>query len=151
MTGLNHAATGVLVAVIVKQPALALPLAFLSHFAVDAVPHFDHKDLLLRPRLFRTVVGLDAVLTVLLLVILAGILNIPSWLVIASGLLATLPDLMWLSAILRGKIDNPAGENLLAKINGFHKNIQSWEGSRGAYVEIVWFSVILAFILKIGR
>jgi len=91
------------------------------------------------------------VLTVLLLVILAGILNIPSWLVIASGLLATLPDLMWLSAILRGKIDNPAGENLLAKINGFHKNIQSWEGSRGAYVEIVWFSVILAFILKIGR
>ena len=41
MTATNHVATGVLIAVVVPDPWVALPLAFASHFVCDALPHFD--------------------------------------------------------------------------------------------------------------
>ncbi len=40
MTGLNHVLTGSAIALIVRQPLLAAPLAFLSHFLLDVTPHF---------------------------------------------------------------------------------------------------------------
>lgn len=36
-----HTVVGVVIALLVKQPLLVLPLAFLSHFVLDAVPHWD--------------------------------------------------------------------------------------------------------------
>lgn len=41
MTAINHALTGALIGCVVSNPAIALPLAFLSHFALDAIPHYD--------------------------------------------------------------------------------------------------------------
>ena len=43
MTATNHALTGATIATLVRQPYLAIPLAFLSHFFCDALPHFDIK------------------------------------------------------------------------------------------------------------
>jgi hypothetical protein len=40
MTGFNHGMAGAVIALTVKQPVLAVPLAFLSHFATDMIPHF---------------------------------------------------------------------------------------------------------------
>ncbi len=40
MTGFNHAVTGALIAGAVGNPFLAIPLAFASHFVLDAIPHF---------------------------------------------------------------------------------------------------------------
>ena len=40
MTTTAHALTGAAIAVVIKKPKLAIPLAFLSHFACDALPHF---------------------------------------------------------------------------------------------------------------
>lgn len=42
MTIVNHAAVGAVIALYVKQPALAVPLAFLSHFIMDGLPHFGY-------------------------------------------------------------------------------------------------------------
>jgi len=36
-----HTMMGVAIATVVNQPLLALPLSFLSHFALDVVPHWD--------------------------------------------------------------------------------------------------------------
>jgi hypothetical protein len=40
MTISNHFATGALIAYAIKQPYLAFPLAFVSHFALDVLPHY---------------------------------------------------------------------------------------------------------------
>lgn len=36
-----HTVAAVAIATVVKQPELALPLAFLSHFVLDCIPHWD--------------------------------------------------------------------------------------------------------------
>jgi hypothetical protein len=42
MTATNHAITGAIIAVVIDKPVIALPLALLSHFAQDALPHFGY-------------------------------------------------------------------------------------------------------------
>ena len=44
MTATNHALSGALIGLAVMQPILALPLAFVSHFMLDAVPHFGFDE-----------------------------------------------------------------------------------------------------------
>ena len=41
MTATGHAIIGTVIAAKIGNPAIALPLAVLSHFAADAVPHWD--------------------------------------------------------------------------------------------------------------
>ncbi|MBI2588950.1 hypothetical protein HYW35_01970 [Candidatus Saccharibacteria bacterium] len=150
MTGINHAITGALVAVAVKQPALALPMAFLSHFVIDAIPHYDHKDLLGRRRLYKIVLVLDAILSLGLLVVLVMILKQPPWIIISCGLLGILPDAMWLPTILQGRLPRINKATLLGQLRQFHKTIQWSEGRRGLYVEIMWFMAMLILVLYIG-
>lgn len=41
-----HTVVAVAVATVVEQPALALPLAFFSHFVLDSIPHWDPPALI---------------------------------------------------------------------------------------------------------
>ncbi|MGA3150452.1 MAG: hypothetical protein ABSD10_02475 [Candidatus Saccharimonadales bacterium] len=148
MTGLNHAATGALVAVVIKQPELALPLALLAHFAIDAIPHWDYG---LTGLARKIAMGSDLSLSIILLIILAIVLVIPGWLVITCGLLCMAPDVMWLPEILQGKPPKIYQSGLLGQLRRYHKTIQRVELPRGLYVEMVWFAIALAFILVIGR
>ncbi|MFZ1324307.1 MAG: hypothetical protein WAQ57_04090 [Candidatus Saccharimonadales bacterium] len=43
MHTVNHAAAGAGIALAVRQPLLALPLALASHFVLDALPHYGKK------------------------------------------------------------------------------------------------------------
>ena len=148
MTGLNHAATGALVAVAVKQPTLALPLALVTHFAIDAIPHWNYK---LTGRLRKIVMRSDLILSLGLLITLALVLSGPSWLVIACGLLCIAPDAMWLPEILHGKPPVIHKSTLVGHMRQLHRKVQWKEFAPGLYVEAVWFAVVLGFILKIGR
>lgn len=40
-----HTMAAIAIATVVKQPELALPLAFLSHFVLDFIPHWDPSAL----------------------------------------------------------------------------------------------------------
>lgn len=40
-----HTVVAVAIATAIKQPELALPLAFLSHFVLDFIPHWDPPEL----------------------------------------------------------------------------------------------------------
>jgi len=79
------------------------------------------------------------------------ILKVAGWLIVACGLLAIAPDLMWLPVIIKARNVSFKGEGIMAKLKRFHKFVQWSEGPWGAYVEIFWLVLMLALILRIGR
>ena len=148
MTGLNHAVTGALVAVAIKQPAIALPAAFLSHFAIDMLPHWDYKIPGLA-RMRRLVIGIDFLASFWLIFLVSILLPESGWLALAGGFLAIVPDAMWLPYILHG-VQSPAHKNTLLHIaRRFHLKIQWSETSIGLAVEAAWFVLMLTLLIKV--
>ncbi|KKR05412.1 MAG: hypothetical protein UT33_C0011G0123 [Candidatus Peregrinibacteria bacterium GW2011_GWC2_39_14] len=43
MLGTVHMLTGAVIGKVVEKPELIIPIAFLSHFVLDAIPHYDFK------------------------------------------------------------------------------------------------------------
>lgn len=148
MTATNHALTGAIVAMAVKQPVIALPLAFLSHYILDAIPHFGiHEDDVAKRNvhwLFRTVVSVDTVLVVTLLIAipLLGDIHVSAWLILCGMLAGIAPDSVWIYRhvhFMYRKIERPFG-----KISHLHQRIQWFEKPWGLPVEIVW--VVLSLV-----
>lgn len=137
MVGLNHALTGALVAVAIDEPLVSLPVALLSHFLIDALPHWNYQikgNRKLRPM----VIGIDLVLSTVGIAALALVLDVSAWLFFLGGLLAILPDLMWLPYIINGKPVPRDNMSLLHIIRRFHFRIQWSESYKGALVEVAW-------------
>lgn len=60
MTATSHALIGTVIAAKISNPALAIPLAFASHFIADMIPHWDellNKKTKTKNRLFFETVG----------------------------------------------------------------------------------------------
>lgn len=149
MTGLNHAVTGALVAVVVKEPLIALPVALLSHFVIDSLPHWDYA-VPNHPAIRRLVIGSDMMLSLLLIVALALVAGDKAWLVLACGFLAILPDSMWLPYILYGKPSLTDKNTPLNLLRRFHFKIQWSESPAGIFVEMAWFAAMLGLFLTIA-
>ena len=141
MTATNHALTGAAIAVLVPQPILALIAAFVSHFILDALPHFgldleaEERD---RHKMFRIVLLIDIILAV------AAFIAVPIvaahyaawWLVIACMALAYAPDLVWVYRFFQAA---RAGEYAPhGRFALFHHKIQWGESPHGIIVEIAW-------------
>lgn len=146
MTATNHAVTGALIGLIIGQPLIALPVAFLSHFVCDAIPHFDPSmptEQWIRTRRFRNLLIADASLCVMLVVILA-VTQPANWLLAAfCAFLATSPDFFWINQFVtarQGKVWRP---NLFSR---FAIAIQWFTAPIGAVVEAVWFVSALALL-----
>jgi hypothetical protein len=141
MTAANHALTGALIGLAVGNPAVAVPLAFVSHFVLDAVPHYDPPgDSLTRIRshrfLYEQLIA-NAILCIVLVVALA--LSRPAhWLTAAfSAFAAASPDLMWIPKFIMAKRQNrlrPNG-NWLTR---FHSRLQWRTGP-----ELWWFELLI--------
>jgi hypothetical protein len=153
VTATNHAATGALIAMAVKQPWLAIPFAFLSHFILDAIPHFGiHEDDVIKRNghwLFRTVVAADVLLAVTLFIALpiAGRHTVAWGLILACMTSAFLPDATWIYRYfgeIRTKLARPHGW-----YDWFHQKIQWSEKPWGLIIEIVWFSAIIGTTMKL--
>lgn len=145
MTSSNHVMTGAVIALSVRQPALAIPLAFMSHFVMDAIPHFGiyENDVLRRNKhwLFRSVLGVDLALMVVLLVVLPHLAAqvLAPWIVFSSMLAAVLPDSVWVYRFareVRTKKWEPGGW-----YPRWHQAIQWYEHPPGLIIEVAWFSV----------
>jgi hypothetical protein len=146
MMALNHAVTGAIIGLSVDEPAAALPLAFASHFALDAIPHYDPPAPKGLAYLFRSkrflyeVILLNGGLCLLLVVILA-ISRPKHWLTAAiCAFLATSPDLFWaprfVSARRTGK-DLPLNNRFWR----FHDRIQWKTAPRLIWLELAWLAV----------
>jgi len=149
MTGLNHAVTGALVAVVASEPVVAFPAALASHFAIDSLPHWNYQ--IPGHQKFRSAaIGFDLLASILLLALLAVFLDAQWWLVSLSGLIAILPDTMWLPYILSGQLVAADGNSLLHRARRFHQKIQWSETAKGLYVEMAWFFSISVFLLTVS-
>jgi len=100
MTAINHALTGAAIGLVVSNPVIALPLAFLSHFVCDAIPHYDApgtaaERIVSNRLIYEQIIG-GAVLCFFLVLSLA-LLRPHNWILAAvAAFLAASPDLLWI-------------------------------------------------------
>lgn len=147
MVATNHALTGAIIGLSIGSP-IALPLAFLSHFVLDSIPHFGDDDKRISKLSFILQLLIDAGFCGLLVVGLFFSGN-PSWVLVAfCAFLAASPDFMWLPRFLRarqGRKEAVATNPVLR----FHSWIQWFQRPIGAVVEIVWLAGSLLILAKI--
>lgn len=151
MTATNHALSGALVGAIITQPVLAIPLAFASHFILDAIPHFGLDDIgghtsKKNTKIFHRILIIDAIL--LLSVFVWFFVIGASWLVITCAIVAGSPDFVWAYRyIFQEKFgrQKPRSKNWL---NNFHAKIQT-QTINGAFIEAS-FAVIFVLSLSIN-
>jgi hypothetical protein len=151
MTATNHAMTGALLGFVIGEPLLAIPLAFLSHFVCDALPHFGSNqpnNIWLKSKAFRNLLITDASLCVVLVICLA--LTRPHhWVLMCiCAFIATSPDLASINLYRYGKMNKPWHPSLFSRFAG---KIQWFERPVGAAVEIVWAAGAIVLLLTIIR
>ena len=150
MTATNHALTGAVVALAVREPLLVLPLAVLSHFILDMLPHFGihEEDTVKRNAhwLFRTVVSVDTVVVVSLLVAVPLLANgdLNGWIILLGMIGGLLPDSVWIYRFIRMMRKMPLKP--YGKISSFHQYIQWFEKPLGLPIEFAWMFVALVVI-----
>lgn len=151
MTATNHALTGAIIGLTIDKPLLAIPLAFLSHFVCDAIPHFKFAgdfDNVAKSSKFARYLIIEAFLC--FLIVLGLYLKQPfHWQVAAiCAFLATSPDFMWIRKFISAKHNKKFHETLFDK---FASKIQWFQRPIGAVVEIVWFGAALTvYFILIG-
>lgn len=149
MTATNHALTGAIIGLTITNPVLALSLAFISHYVLDALPHFRPsipEEELLRSKGFAIYLAGEAFLCFLLVVVL--FLSHPvNWFVAAiCAFVAAAPDL------LSVKIYNTVRSGHVRKDNAYTRfaaKIQWFERPIGAVVEVVWFGCAVVILEKL--
>jgi hypothetical protein len=148
MTATNHALTGALIGISVGHP-VALVLAFVSHFVLDALPHYGTglpPEILYKTKAFRNYLFAEAALCfgVVLLLFFA---RPEFWLLaVFCAFVAAAPDLLSINhfRITRGgKVWKP---NLYSR---FASGIQWFERPVGAVVEITWLAAVGFTLVKL--
>lgn len=144
MTATNHVLTGTLIGLTVHHPALAIVLAVVSHFVLDAIPHFASPSM--TGKKLAPLLATDA--TCALLILFGLVIVQPQYwlLAVVCGIAAASPDLMWFPVWvqdLRGEKHKPL--NIFQK---FHSKIQWAEKPYNYPYEIVWFLVCLVTLVK---
>lgn len=145
MTAPNHALTGAIIGLTITNPYIALPVAILSHFVCDAIPHYDppgknNQERLASKRFILEQLVAGAILCFLLVVALA-ITRPEHWVIAAiCAFSAASPDLLWIPRFVHrlrtGKDREPKWWLLR-----FHAYIQWKTGTNFWWVEAVWFVV----------
>lgn len=142
MTATNHALTGAAIAMVVRQPALALPLALVAHFVMDIIPHSD-----LNIKEITADVLFGVLLIISLALFLSGTFSV--WLMLACAFLCASPDLVWGWRYYKLRDKDKIILEPMSSFSRWHQKIQWSESRPGIYVEVVWFVatvwIILAF------
>ena len=141
MTTTNHAITGALIATVVKQPYLAIPLAFASHFVCDLIPHFELKwEFNSKKMWVRLAADGLAALAVAVFLVYSGVRN--PFLLAVSGFAAMSPDLAWLYY----GINKDRAKDWLSRQ---HARFNWWQKPAGIVIEIAWLIAGISLILKL--
>lgn len=144
MTATNHVLTGAVIVSVVPNPVLGLTLALLSHFVLDALPHFGRLKWAHNDRQFFVALATDCFLAASVLVVLC-LTQPTNWvLLVAGGIVAASPDLMWFPLWLNDIRHIP--NRPLNRLEQFHSKIQWGERPWGYLIEIP-YGVVMALIL----
>lgn len=148
MTGSNHVVMGALVGALVAQPIIAIPLAFFSHFVLDALPHYghEHDERYWLTKNYRRVLVADALLTTSLFLYLL-LVQPQNWgLMFVCAAVAVLPDALWIPYYLHDlKYPESKQRRPLSRLL---KKIQLGERPWGIYVELVFLAIILSILFN---
>ena len=145
MTATNHTITGILIAAVVKEHAVALPAALASHLLLDMLPHYGGKKLSQKSKRFKIMLAVDCGVAASILFLVAAAQPTGWLLMVSCGILAASPDLLWLPNWLRmlaGKKLKPRN-----KLEYFLGCIQWCERPWGWIVEIVYYVAALMLLL----
>lgn len=149
MTATSHAITGAVIALVIKEPVLAYPLALLSHFVCDIIPHVGIKSIderITNQKKVRAIyiIDLSLLMSFLTALVFAGA---PIF-VFLCVILAGLPDVVWAYRYaFKEKFGTikPGKHNFF---NHFHSSIQWSETLKyGLPVETL-YACILLFIMN---
>lgn len=154
MTASNHMLTGAAIAVMVRQPLLAILLAIISHYLLDTMPHFgieeEEVEEKRKGRLFWTVFAIDVALLVAWLALLPHMLDshIAPWIVWTTMIAAYIPDAVWLYRFAYRQVTGRYKRR--SKLTQFHANIQH-EYVWGIVIEAIWCSALLGGLMAVAR
>lgn len=131
MTGFNHAAVGGFIGKFLPLP-IAIPVAIVSHFVLDALPHYGIPHTRRNEHFWRIFYIIDFVAA---WVLLGGtLLYRQDYAMFWSALAATSPDFIWVARVIRTKsFDLSQHKSKFAK---WHASIQRYERPWGIYIEV---------------
>lgn len=135
----NHALTGVVLGLSIENEVVLVPVAFASHFVLDATPHFGGSQINFKsPRwLLLGAVDFTMACSVVVVACLVWPRRIPH--VLLGAFFACLPDLFYIPEIMFGwKLDGA--------LRKFHSGIQWSETTWGLITEGVWASLMLILL-----
>lgn len=144
MTATNHAITAANMALITQQWWI-VPLALLSHFLLDMLPHYGDPGVEKKGARFKVVLIIDAVLFFGLVWLMFSTNTSHKWLIFAAMMAAVIPDTVWAYRMYREKIEGALPKR--NKVTHFHASIQWGERDWGWVVEACWLSVMVAIML----
>lgn len=155
MTATNHALTGAFVGLVIGNPWVAIPAAFVSHFVCDAIPHYDvpgpSRTARLLTKLFLNVQIILGALLCALIVLILAIAHPTHWILAAvCAFTATTPDLLFIPRyvhVLKTGRD-PVNRNWFWR---FHNRIQWFQEPIGGLVEVAWAVGIIILLLPFIR
>jgi hypothetical protein len=144
----NHVLAGAIIGLTVTNPVAAVILALVSHFVMDALPHFGYEgkkgyEEVLKHKL-SYIVAISTLITTLSILVLLAVNG--QWFAILIGLVAASPDGVglynWLAYEKRGTYASGWLKWLHVK---FHRAIQWCERPWGVWVEMIT-SIALGYI-----
>lgn len=144
MTATNHALTGAIIGLTIANPAIAVPMAVLSHFVLDMLPHYGDENRLAQ-RSFGVYLLIDAALCGLLVLLLA-VARPTNWLLAAvCAFTAAAPDFLWIRKFTASRKKLQFHPNRIEKL--LH-DIQWFQRPIGALVEVAWFFASLTILAQ---
>jgi hypothetical protein len=143
MIGFNHAAAGGLISKFLPLP-LAIPMAFLSHFFLDAMPHYGipykKRD---KSWLWRVVFTVDFIAAFSL-----GTFALYQhhYALFICGFVAVSPDFAWVVRVIKNRSFNLGKHPTW--FTQMHARIQLFERPWGIYIELPLAAVLFYFWLQ---
>lgn len=116
MRAINHALTGAIIGLTIAEPLVALPVALMSHFVLDAIPHYGESNpdtnAVLRSKSFKDALYVDAALcfVLVLVIVVARPLN---WILAGvCAFIAAAPDFASIGRYIKVRAHKPWNPNL---------------------------------------
>ncbi len=142
MLATNHALSGGLIGALLPLP-IAIPVAFASHFVLDALPHYGipHKKRN-HSSMYRWIVFSDTFIA-LSIALIAALLH--KWRMEAMGWWAWSPDGLWvLYYFTHGRNLHITPKN---RFMSFHLKIQRYERPWGIWFDLLAAAIMLPFFI----
>jgi hypothetical protein len=140
MIGFNHAAAGAIISKLLPLP-LAIPTAFLSHFILDAMPHYGipyrQRD---KVRLWKIVFITDFFATLGMGLFL---FEEKHYAMLICAFTAVCPDFIWVVRVIKKHSFNLGKHK--SWFARFHARIQQFERPWGIYIELPLAVVMFYF------